>query len=234
MPTCIGKTVSGHPCKCRVKTEGTYCHVHRNRGVAVIPSINEHKVSTCRGFTASGNPCSRKLKHGDYCHSHKPPEASVVAHKHLMDAPSGSAMQISTCEFVGCSNTINEGFACQDHISIYNKMEKPEDCPICMESMKDVRVPLSCGHWVHRGCQIQFKDTCCVCRQTIVLTQAEQRSINQIAARRRAEIERENFEALVQAQQREERAVLIPVDIDHENYIRNLFIRFARQHNLYM
>jgi hypothetical protein len=43
--------------------------------------------------------------------------------------------------------------------------EKPEDCIICTEKIKD-NEPLSCGHWIHISCiEKHFKPECPVCRK---------------------------------------------------------------------
>jgi hypothetical protein len=30
--------------------------------------------------------------------------------------------------------------------------DKPNDCPICLNSLKDQDNPISCGHWCHKAC----------------------------------------------------------------------------------
>lgn len=48
-----------------------------------------------------------------------------------------------------CKNNIKNGKFCRHHLPHY---EKPNDCPICMESLFQVVKPLECGHWVHMSC----------------------------------------------------------------------------------
>ncbi len=46
------------------------------------------------------------------------------------------------------------------------KVFEKEDCPVCMESMKDIKEPLSCGHWAHTECLRAWRPqrlTCSVC-----------------------------------------------------------------------
>ncbi len=51
--------------------------------------------------------------------------------------------------------------------------EKPSECPVCYEALEDLK-PLSCGHWVHKGCIIKSKkDNCPMCRQKVKLTRRE-------------------------------------------------------------
>jgi len=78
-----------------------------------------------------------------------------------------------------CKNKIYRDFDyCKRH---YNKfrLEKPTECPVCMESLDDVKIPLSCSHWVHRECIIKWgKDKCPVCRADIKLTIKERQKIH--------------------------------------------------------
>ena len=42
---------------------------------------------------------------------------------------------------------------------------KPDECPVCLESLHQTRRPLECGHWVHRVCvQRGDQDECPLCR----------------------------------------------------------------------
>jgi len=59
----------------------------------------------------------------------------------------------------------DSGFCNSHKIKIF---EKPEECPICMESLENERVPLSCGHWVHMECLGNLdKYDCPLCRKNI-------------------------------------------------------------------
>jgi hypothetical protein len=53
------------------------------------------------------------------------------------------------------------------------RLDRPEDCPICTESLAGERQPLSCGHWVHRKCILQWKDECPICKAKVRLTKRE-------------------------------------------------------------
>jgi hypothetical protein len=58
------------------------------------------------------------------------------------------------------------------------KLEKPEDCIVCMENLKYNSLPLSCSHWVCRKCIIKWgKDICPVCRSKIKLSSRERKSM---------------------------------------------------------
>jgi hypothetical protein len=64
---------------------------------------------------------------------------------------------------------------CKIHNYIY-KIEKPEDCLICCESLKREKYPLSCGHWIHKECIYKWsKKQCPVCTLPIKLTKKESR-----------------------------------------------------------
>ena len=50
------------------------------------------------------------------------------------------------------------------------KFPKPEECPICFETMVNVDRPLRCGHWFHRACverQLKRDSRCAICRKKI-------------------------------------------------------------------
>jgi hypothetical protein len=48
------------------------------------------------------------------------------------------------------------------------KTDKPPECPVCYESLKNENSPLDCGHWVHIECvKKHFKPECPVCRAPV-------------------------------------------------------------------
>jgi len=78
-----------------------------------------------------------------------------------------------TCKNVPCKNrTRSKSGYCRHHIGQKeNKnlkvttLSKPEECPICFESLNDEKEPLKCGHWMHLECvKKHFKPECPVCR----------------------------------------------------------------------
>ncbi|MDD4930607.1 MAG: RING finger domain-containing protein [Candidatus Colwellbacteria bacterium] len=75
-----------------------------------------------------------------------------------------------------CKNKIyNGGKYCKLHHKQFS-LEKPEDCPICMESLHNVDRPTHCGHWIHKDCLMKWKeDTCPMCRAPIKFTAEEKR-----------------------------------------------------------
>ena len=51
------------------------------------------------------------------------------------------------------------------------KEARPEDCPICYDSLANVTTPLSCGHWIHTECIVQSGQTTCpICRFELTLS----------------------------------------------------------------
>lgn len=65
---------------------------------------------------------------------------------------------------------------CKRHLSLF-KFDKPDECIICTSSMENENQPLSCGHWVHRKCIVQWKDECPICRTKIKVTKKEYQMI---------------------------------------------------------
>ena len=85
-----------------------------------------------------------------------------------------------------CKNKIyNGGKYCKLHHKQFS-LEKPEDCPICMESLKNVDRPTQCGHWIHKECLMKWKeDTCPMCRSEIKFTVEEKRIKKRIHKKKR-------------------------------------------------
>ena len=52
--------------------------------------------------------------------------------------------------------------------------DKPDECPICWESLDEVDEPLSCGHYMHKNCLLNGGQTICgICRQEVYLSDDE-------------------------------------------------------------
>ena len=69
---------------------------------------------------------------------------------------------------------MNGNIYCGIHYKKY-KFEKPNECPICFEEMKE-NFPLSCSHWVHRTCILKWgKHMCPICREPLKLTSGEKK-----------------------------------------------------------
>jgi hypothetical protein len=84
----------------------------------------------------------------------------------------------TTLKGKSCKNKTFEKYNyCKLH---YNKFRlcKEENCPVCMESLDNVKVPLSCSHWIHKSCILKWgKDECPICRSKIKLTSVERRKL---------------------------------------------------------
>lgn len=68
---------------------------------------------------------------------------------------------------------------CTKHIHEQQPMqiiEKPDDCPVCMDTFHEDDTPLTCGHWVHKSCIIKSgKGQCPICRFELYLSTKEKR-----------------------------------------------------------
>ena len=84
----------------------------------------------------------------------------------------------TTLKGKSCKNKVYQNYDyCKTHYEKF-RLEKPDECPVCMESLNDVKVPLSCSHWVHRKCILNWgKSNCPVCRAEIKLTANERKKM---------------------------------------------------------
>lgn len=69
---------------------------------------------------------------------------------------------------------------CHKHKTLF-RFHRPEECPVCMESLLNENRPLDCGHWVHRECVLNWKDECPVCRQKVKLSREERTRLNKLS-----------------------------------------------------
>lgn len=74
-------------------------------------------------------------------------------------------------------NTFPNYKYCTKHIRQQEPLqliEKPLECPVCMEHLDNDEKPLTCGHWVHRTCVIKSgKSQCPICRFELYLSTRE-------------------------------------------------------------
>lgn len=76
-------------------------------------------------------------------------------------------------------NFCSRHHACEVPLKI---IEKPEECPICVEKFEECDKALKCGHWVHKQCIIKSgKSKCPICRLYIYLKPTELKECNQYA-----------------------------------------------------
>jgi len=71
-----------------------------------------------------------------------------------------------------CAHLVTSTDYCPLHSQLF-RYSKPDDCPICTDSLEDEPQPLECGHWVHRSCMLNWKDRCPICMAKIRLTAKE-------------------------------------------------------------
>lgn len=65
-----------------------------------------------------------------------------------------------------CEFKASEDGYCKKHHKTY---DKPDDCPICMDSLNNQKESLTCGHWAHFKCLSQWMSKCPVCRSEVKL-----------------------------------------------------------------
>lgn len=69
-----------------------------------------------------------------------------------------------------CKKRVNDNEKyCNLHKYKY-RLEKPEECAVCFESLESVHNPLQCGHYIHPECIIKSKKSICpICRADVKL-----------------------------------------------------------------
>jgi len=104
------------------------------------------------------------------------------------------------CVVPNCKNVkskIGNKSFCKKHNQKF-KYDKPDDCPVCTESLKDEKYPLiNCGHWVHYNCIIESgKAECPMCRTSATLTRELKKELTKKSKQRKEENEREELETV--------------------------------------
>jgi hypothetical protein len=101
------------------------------------------------------------------------------------------------CNIPGCKNLGRQKYNfCIKHSAQY-KFEKPDECCVCLEDLKDEKYPLrDCGHWIHHKCVIMTgKEECPCCRAKVTLNKEQQGALNAIKNKNKKEkIEEEQRE----------------------------------------
>ena len=118
------------------------------------------------------------------------------------------------CVIPSCKNVGKGTYTfCNKHSNIY-KFEKPDECPICMETLEEEKYPLrgevegKCGHWVHHSCVISSgKQECPICREKIKLKKEEQKQLLEIQKKNKKDKEEEERREIMQALQVERRLI---------------------------
>lgn len=83
------------------------------------------------------------------------------------------------CIAEGCQGKSVQGKrCCVSHQRQYG-LDRPKECPICLEKLGKKETPWPCGHYAHRECITQgMKAECPLCRDPLKLTPEEIRKIN--------------------------------------------------------
>ena len=84
------------------------------------------------------------------------------------------------CIAEGCQGKSVQGKrCCASHQRQYG-LDRPKECPICLEKLGKKETPWPCGHYAHRKCITQgMKAECPLCRDPLKLTPEEIRKINE-------------------------------------------------------
>lgn len=146
----------GTICREEFEGDGSFCHTHQH-------------PNKCRGMTITRNRCDNDVWLVHFCPAHilqsaeltpKIAESARKARSKLKDIlPMPAPTERSRAFSSKVSVTVPES------LSVV-RLEKPEDCLICLESLDKVSRSLRCGHWFHNECiagMCSFQ--CPMCRQ---------------------------------------------------------------------
>jgi len=110
---------------------------------------------------------------------------------------------------IPCCKNVGRGkyIFCNKHKKMY-RFEKPEECAICMDDMKNEKYPLrgevegKCGHWIHHSCVVSSgKQECPICREKVKLNKEQQKQLLEIQKKNKKEKEQEERREIMQALQ---------------------------------
>lgn len=133
------------------------------------------------------------------------------------DRPSCQGLTQKGCE---CKIRPKKGHIyCKRH-EYQCRFPRPVECPICMESLDQVRIPLSCSHWIHPDCIVKWgKEQCPVCRQSISLPWEFKFKLRQQEARKR----KQNFLSSFSIERDENDIRILPIRVSFAEF-HDLFI----------
>lgn len=108
----------------------------------------------------------------------------IVMEQHAVPLTQTKTNNITTCTHYikqkkrCCKlNTFPNYKYCTKHIHKQEPIqliERPTECPVCMEHLEEDEKPLVCGHWVHKSCVIKSgKGQCPICRFELYLSTKE-------------------------------------------------------------
>jgi len=214
---CNAITKKGTRCTFRATNDNGFCRIHQ---VAKPVKI---KAAKCRGKWKNGKACTYMAYSGHFCGRHKRLAIEVEEEK---------KQELPKCKAPRCDYTItnkNKNGYCPIHVKLF-RYDKPDDCPICLCDLDEEEFHLSCGHWVHRNCQMKWNDICSIFRQKIKLTSEEQKQMDKIKEERNAERERENMR-IAQQIANEQQATIANFDalLERVDMLTLIFRIFQRQ-----
>ena len=134
---------------------------------------------------------------------------------------------MSHCKYNDCNNDVNNNLICDDHIKLLNIYEKPQECPICLQTLTDEFPVFPCAHWVCKSCILNSSNhNCPFCRQQIYLTLEESDIINTNITRinKASEIQQIEDDRLLAEQLNNESDD--DDDVDDEEFHRQLLYNF--------
>lgn len=97
-----------------------------------------------------------------------------------------------------CKNkTTNDNNFCYLHQYQNMILEKPSECPICLEEIISPK-PLQCGHWIHMECIAKsMKPECPMCRTALKLPKYIKSKIDENLKNTQDQWERDDFQELM-------------------------------------
>lgn len=105
------------------------------------------------------------------------------------------ACSVGECKYA-CEDGDGKRKYCPAHKKQY-ALEKPDECPVCLEEFKNDEIPWPCGHYIHRNCITQsLKAECPLCRTVLRLTREEERAIHARSHQAREERNQEMLNGL--------------------------------------
>jgi hypothetical protein len=166
-PACVTHTCHHKDCKENAQFGFIWCSLHK----CPYPECRRHKT---HGKPACLNHLCEK------CDNMRVSMGTTFCQQHM-------------CSIKGCKNCVDEKSEkkidkmdmktenkryCTAHKKQY-ALEKPDECPICLEEFKNDEEPWPCGHYIHRSCiTSSLKAECPLCRTTLKLRPEEERAIN--------------------------------------------------------
>lgn len=155
LPQCLCMLTSGKQCE-KESIDDEFCYEHQ-----------QHNL--CCGKMLLNRICKIPIEKGLFCNRHmkqSPPISDAIitnAHKLRSILKTGEHCMAKTRIR---RTTLNKVSVVIPKSLKTEVLDKPDSCPICMESIDDVKLPIGkCGHWMHIDCVSEMLNTQCpICR----------------------------------------------------------------------